>query len=190
MKKIPNIFLRSDDRSVVIPTPNPEASWVFDGEGLATRKYDGSCCRITEEDGMRTLWKRYDCKRGKKPPEGFVAAQEPDAITGHHPGWFRCDRSKPDDKYFFEGFDRNKRQQTGTYELCGPKVQGNPEGLRSHLLLLHGDDIVFGVPRDFEGLKEFLRPLGIEGIVFHHADGRMAKIRTEDFGLTRLAYLF
>jgi hypothetical protein len=45
------------------------------------------------------------------------------------------------------------------------------------------------VPRDFEGLRSFLKTLDsrfspghlAEGIVFHHPDGRRAKIKRKDF---------
>lgn len=38
---------------------------------------------------------------------------------------------------------------------------------------------------DFDGLREFMRPLNIEGIVFHRADGEMCKIRKADYGMER-----
>lgn len=40
-------------------------------------------------------------------------------------------------------------------------------------------------PRDFDGLRAWLDGKDIEGIVFHHPDGRMAKIKLRDFGLRR-----
>jgi hypothetical protein len=39
------------------------------------------------------------------------------------------------------------------------------------------------IPRDFEGLKEYLSAKQMEGMVFHHPDGRMAKIKKRDFRL-------
>ena len=44
---------------------------------------------------------------------------------------------------------------------------------------------VLDCPRTFDGIREFLAPLDIEGIVFHHPDGRMVKIRKDDYGLNR-----
>lgn len=38
-------------------------------------------------------------------------------------------------------------------------------------------------PHDFEGIKGFLAENVIEGLVWHHPDGRMAKIKRRDFGL-------
>jgi hypothetical protein len=37
----------------------------------------------------------------------------------------------------------------------------------------------------FDGLRAWLAERDIEGLVFHHSDGRMAKIRKADFGLAR-----
>jgi hypothetical protein len=39
--------------------------------------------------------------------------------------------------------------------------------------------------RDFDGLKAYLTEKDVEGIVFHHPDGRKAKIKKRDFGLNR-----
>jgi hypothetical protein len=74
----------------------------------------------------------------------------------------------------------------GTYELVGPKIQGNPERRVKHELISHEYSDPYEIPnRTFEGIKEFMRDLDIEGIVFHHPDGRMAKIKKKDFGMTR-----
>ena len=53
MKKIPTIFERDwdGDRSRVLPIPVAEADWVFAGEGVATRKYDGTACLIHDYSG-------------------------------------------------------------------------------------------------------------------------------------------
>jgi len=74
-----------------------------------------------------------------------------------------------------------------TYELCGPKVQGNPEDFDTHTLVRHGYyDLNLNMENSsFESLKEYLSVVNIEGIVFHHPDGRMCKIRKSDFGIKR-----
>lgn len=85
MKKIPTLFEREyKDHKVVkvLPKVHPGMEWVLEGEGIATVKYDGSCCAVI--DGK--FYKRYDCKKGKVPPEGFIPCCEPDKITGHWPG--------------------------------------------------------------------------------------------------------
>lgn len=40
-------------------------------------------------------------------------------------------------------------------------------------------------PRRFDLLREWFRGKNIEGIVWHHPDGRMVKIKKKDFGLGR-----
>jgi len=43
------------------------------------------------------------------------------------------------------------------------------------------------VPRTFDGIRGFLETMDIEGLVFHHPDGRMAKIKKRDYGQQRKA---
>ena len=185
MKKISTLFKKDpNDLGRVINEKNPENQWVFDGEGIATRKYDGTATAIINGE----LYKRYDVKHGRQIPDGAIACQEADAITGHHPHWLKCDRSKAEDKYFFEGFDALEIKEDATYELCGNKVQGNPEKIEGHKLVKHGIEVLPITDLSFEALKEYLSDTGndIEGIVFHHkADGRMCKLRKSDFKIKR-----
>jgi len=121
-------------------------------------------------------------------PADAIPCQEADPITGHHPHWVKCDRNKPEDKYFFEAFDALENKEDGTYELCGPKIQGNPEKLEKHKLIKHGSETLLLPLLNFENLKNYLLDPSnnIEGIVFHHIyDGRMCKLRKSDFGVTR-----
>ena len=185
MKKISTLYKKNPESlGLVINEINPENQWVFDGEGIPTRKYDGTACAVI--DGL--LYKRYDVKKGRKVPDGAIPCQEADAITGHHPHWLKCDRSKNEDKYYFEGFDALENKEDGTYELCGEKIQGNPEKIQGHKLIKHGCEVLELGSLDFEYLKEFLSDSSndIEGIVFHHiSDGRMCKLRKSDFGVRR-----
>ena len=82
MKKIVSLFQRNyDGDRLVRDDLVPGAEWVAAGEGVATRKHDGTCCMW--RDGR--LWKRHELKAGKTAPEGFEAAQAPDATTGDVP---------------------------------------------------------------------------------------------------------
>lgn len=189
MKKMTTLFKKDpNDLGRVINEVNPENQWVFDGEGIPTRKWDGTACAIINGE----LYKRYDAKRGKKAPEGAIPCQEPDEITGHHPHWVKCDRNNPADQYHFEGYNSLAelgKVEDGTYELIGKKVQGNPEKIEEHHLVKHGAKVLIGLinPMTFENLKEYLEKVNIEGIVFHHkTDGRMCKIRKSDFGIKRI----
>jgi hypothetical protein len=179
MKKIPTIFLRnSKNMKEILPQHNPECEWVFNGEGVATRKYDGTCCKI--ENGY--FWKRREVKIGQQIPVSFVEEQF-DQNTGKRVGWVLVDCNDKQDMYHCEAFNR---QPDGTYELLGPKINGNPEKFDKHVLFAHSDAETYDdCPRDMEGLKAWLTERDIEGIVFHHPDGRMSKIKKRDFGLKR-----
>jgi len=181
MEKIPTLFMRNYETNRLVRNAIvPDTEWVANGEGIATRKYDGTACLIL--DGK--FYRRYEAK--KQPPTNFIPSQDPDPITGHWVGWVPCKREEPGDKYHWEAFDNLDDKTDGTYELCGPKVQGNPEGFEKHVLIRHTDAEQFpDCPRDFEGLREWLRERDIEGIVFHHPEGRMAKIKKKDFGMRR-----
>jgi hypothetical protein len=133
------------------------------------------------------LYKRYDAKQGKTPPAGFEPAQDYDPVTGHMPGWILVNDG-PEDRWHREAFAAWPDAPDGTYELCGPKIQANPEGYQTHQLIPHGlpqASWVADAPRDFDGIREYLRTRNIEGIVWHHPDGRMVKIKTKDFGIKR-----
>jgi hypothetical protein len=182
LRKIPTIFIRDlcAQPALVTPEVTPGCEWVIAGEGVATRKYDGMCCAMIDGD----LWKRREVKLGKPVPSGFVQTDE-DSVTGKKFGWLLCGTG-PDDKYFRAAVGNRPVPESGTYELLGPKVQGNPEGYESLYLMKHSKALVLlNVPLTFYGLWEYLKGNDIEGIVFHHEDGRMAKIKGKDFGIKR-----
>lgn len=187
MKKIISVFQRNYDGDRLIRDEVvPGAEWVMAGEGVATRKYDGACCMV--KGGV--LFKRYDAKHGKQPPIGFTPAQDPDPVTGHWPGWVKVGDG-PEDRWFREAFSHPHNGifsgglPDGTYEAVGPHFQGNPENSGSDCIVIHGLEQFHECPRDFEGIREFLHGRDIEGIVFHHPDGRMAKVKKKDYGMKR-----
>lgn len=182
MQKIKSLFQRNytGDR-LVYNEVVPGSEWVQRGEGIATRKWDGTSCLVKQGQ----LFKRYDAKHGKTPPEGFVPAQEPDAVTGHWPGWVPVLTGNPADRWHLEAVVGDHSQECGfadgTYELCGPKVQSNAESLDAHYLIRHGEEKLPDCPTDFEGLREYFKDKQIEGVVWHHPDGRMVKCKRRDF---------
>lgn len=183
MKKIPTIFERDweGDRSRVVDKPNPAAAWVFAGEGVATRKIDGTSCMI--RGGQ--FFKRREVKKGQTPPPEFELADY-DEETGKTVGWMPVTYAA-EDKWHQEALVNSGAMQDGTYEAVGPHFQGNPEKHERDTLVSH-DALAIddgAVPRAFDGLREWLVGKDIEGIVWHHPDGRMAKIKLRDFGLKR-----
>ena len=181
MKKISTLFKKNPENlGRVIDEINPENEWALT-EGVATRKFDGTAAAIINGE----LYKRYDVKKGKQVHEGAIPCQEPDEITGHWPHWVKCKRENPEDKYFFEAFDKKEFKSDATYELCGTKINGNRENITGHYLLRHGIDRLYVDDRSFDGIKKYLTDNDFEGIVFHHPDGRMCKIRKSDFGIKR-----
>lgn len=188
MQKIISLFKRDYEGTCLVYDEIVEgAEWVANGEGKATRKWDGTCCIV--QDGK--LFRRYDAKHGKTPPEGFIAAQAPDPNTGHWPGWILVG-DDPGDRWHREAWEYgcdcfdHEFINGQTYELCGPKVQGNPERFSRHLLVPHGLDNMEDAPRTFHELRDFLAEHDYEGIVWHHPDGRMVKIKAKDFGIKRV----
>lgn len=179
MKKIPTLFQRDpDNMRRVLSEVHPDCQWVLDGEGIATRKYDGTCCLV--RDGA--LYKRREIKPDKQTPDGFEQEGEPDPNTGKIVGWVPVLFDSPGDKYHVAAMiNHGQIPKDGTYELCGPKVQGNPEGYEGLCLIAHEDANRIDAPRDYEGLREFLADFPHEGIVWHHPDGRMAKLKVRDF---------
>ena len=179
MKKIISLFARNYETDRLVRNEIVAgAEWVAVGEGVATRKLDGTCCMV--RDGK--LYKRYDAKGGKLAPPGFEPAQEPDPETGHWPGWLPVGDGS-EDRWHREAF--TSPLADGSYEMCGPKVQGNPEHYGAHVLVGHGGEVLRDCPRTFDALREYLRARDIEGIVWHHEDGSMVKIKGKDFGLRR-----
>lgn len=182
MQKIISLFQRNYDGDRLVRNEvTPGAEWVINGEGVATRKWDGTCCKI--EKGQ--LYKRYDAKHGKTPPVGFIPAQDPDPVTGHWPGWLIVGDG-PEDKWFrvgwVGGIDDNGPLPDATYELVGPKINGNKDQFDKHTLIKHGSKVL-DAPRNFVDLRYwFAEIVHIEGVVWHHPDGRMVKIKTKDFG--------
>lgn len=190
MKKIPTLFVRIFDKNKIVGIENKVSDpslecFISDDEsinGIATVKYDGACCMIKDD----VLYKRYDAKKGKTPPEGAIPCCEPDPVTGHHPHWVECKESNPADKWFFKACSNYMVMyghiQNGTYEAIGPHFQGNPYKLQYDTLRRHGIAHIT-VERTFDGIKDYLTNHEIEGIVFWKDGEPRCKIKRSDFGL-------
>lgn len=184
MQKIPTLFVRDEqDRNRLTRVVDPRCQWVVDGEGVATRKYDGTCVML---DDAGNWWARREVKPGKETPPYFVQAGH-DEITGKTMGWIPIEHSTWS-SWHAEALANNGPAEgiTGTFELIGPKVNGNPERAEEHMLVEHAFAVHVDVPElTFDGIRKTVLALaekdGCEGIVWHHDDGRMVKIKARDF---------
>lgn len=183
MKKIPSLFKRDyEGARLVYDEVVPGCEWVLAGEGVATRKHDGTACLVQEGK----LYKRYDAKKGKTPPEGFIPCEDaPDPNTGHWPGWLLVGDG-PEDRWHREAWEfAGASLPGGTYELVGPKIQGGAEFWSPCQQLVRHGVMEFVLPRPltFVSIRGFLTEHEMEGVVWHHPDGRACKIKRKDFGL-------
>ena len=183
MKKIPTLFVRKfEGRKIVEVTPEiaPGCEEAF-LHGASTMKIDGSCCAIINGK----FYKRYDAKKGKKPPKGAIPCCDPDPVTGHWPHWVKVDENNPSDKWFVEAYKRtwyDASPRDGTYEAIGPHFNGNPHNYPVDVLQAHGLCIVT-LDRTFEGVRDWLANHKEEGIVFWLDGEPVCKIKRTDFGL-------
>jgi len=193
-------------RSGTSASDGKEAGEIFGtlGDSASQKQRQGgqSTTKPTSSDARNASWISYLSTL----PEGISTALTcphcgsnqttqyviPDPVTGHMPGWLLVD-DRPEDKYHIEAWAnrnwihgmRTPDAIDGTYELCGPKVNGNPERFDRHVLVLHGYERLPDAPREFFALKRYFEEHNFEGIVWHHADGRMVKIKARDFGIDR-----
>jgi len=195
MKKIPTLFRRNpESMNLVLPEINPACDWVIRGEGRAYIKLDGTCCMIL--DGK--LYKRRVVKKLHPTPPDFTSVDF-DKITGKAFGWVDAVAGAQSDKYHWMAWPHVPGMPShfladGTYELVGPKIQGGVERAYDiHTLVKHDDpklriEAYAGPQGDsvsYQHIKTAMREFDHEGIVWHHPDGRMAKIKAIDFGFPK-----
>ncbi|QWF85654.1 hypothetical protein [Amycolatopsis sp. CA-230715] len=186
MEKIPTLFER-DERFRVVDRPRAECAWVFDGAGVGTEKLDGTNVRLTVRSGLLVrVEKRRNPSKAQKQ-QGIVD------------GWYIDTAENSNDDRWILAAAANTDVSTwpdGEYpcEALGPRIQGNPLALSDHLCVPFNSHAptVPDVPRSYHELRDFLTTLDskfspghlAEGIVFHHPDGRRAKIKRKDFPRT------
>lgn len=195
MPKLESPFVRKvNDKGEYILTDEitPGYEWVFNDESvMAIEKLHGTNVSIIIEGGnITSIWNRTE-----RIP--FINKPKKHITEGILNSWERgyCDLLE-DGQHFGE--------------LIGPKVNGNPYKLDVHLWIPFGtfaqNHLKFKswgkYPKDFKTISEWMRDLiplywtmkhgmqkdkeghyigFVEGIVFTHPDGRMAKIRKDMF---------
>jgi hypothetical protein len=183
MEKIPTLFER-DDHFKVVDRLRPECDWVMRGEGTPTEKLDGTNIRLTVRSGqiVRVEKRRNPTKVQKQ--QGIVD------------GWYAdADEYSAEDKWILAAAGNTDvsgwPDGEHSCEALGPRIQGNPLQLGDLVCVPFNLEVPAyqDVPRSYAGLREFLVTLDsrfapghlAEGIVFHHPDGRRAKIKRKDF---------
>lgn len=190
MQKIPTLFVRDFDSrpAYVTHKVTPGCEWVLAGEGVPTHKYDGTCVMF---DGT-AWWARREVRADRTPPPHYLQISH-DENTGKSVGWepiaqsqfvrFHAQALAAAELAEVAGHD--EPWPVGTYELIGPKINGNPEKCDKHWLIAHANAVPLPVDElTFDGIRDAVLQLnraGVEGLVWHHPDGRMAKIKAKDF---------
>ena len=187
MNKIPTIFARVNNKIT-----NAYVKQVVDfpfANSIATEKLDGTNVRLTIRNHILVrLEKRFNPSKQSKE-KGII-----------EPWYIDAQQLDPSDAYIWEAARNTKLEMVpdGEWsgEAVGPKIQGNPLNLNDHRVMLFsleqavsGLPVFENVPITFEELKVWLpqqkskygNDCGIEGVVWHAPDGRMAKIKTKDF---------
>lgn len=167
---------------------NPGCEWVLAGEGVPTRKWDGTCCLLHRAwpNFDRKFYRRlkWDAEKGPPPAKWIHHTLNLDERSGH--GWLEVGDG-PEDWQHRQAMQRPEFLflPEGTYELVGQRIGKNPERLTDPLPLLvrHGNQRLSEPVRTFHGFRDWLSFMPYEGAVFHHPDGRMAKVTRHGFGL-------
>ena len=134
-------------------------------------------------DGTR-WWARREVKPGMPwPPEFDVI--EVDRVTHKAVGWIPAEFSSFA-KFWREAIAEGASYAAGTYELIGPRINGNPDGVIGHTLVRHAEDVIACPDRTHRGIREVLDAApDMEGLVFWRTpgdpDSAMAKIKRKDF---------
>src|SRR3990167_11372177 len=186
MPKLESPFVRETMNGEYVVTPKIAEGyeWVFEDESvMAIEKLHGTNVSILIQDGVIvSIWNRTEripfFNKGKKHIiEGL--------LNSYERGYMEF---LPDGQHFGE--------------LIGEKVNGNPYKIKGHLWLPfetycqnHLKYKSWGkYPKTFESISEWFKTLMplytlkhgdkegfVEGVVFYHKDGRMAKIRKDMF---------
>ncbi|MFK8104105.1 MAG: DUF5565 family protein [Saprospiraceae bacterium] len=186
MKKIMTIFDRNWDTDRKV---NAKLIVDFDfSAAIATEKLDGMNIRLTIRQAAVV---RVEKRRNPSK------IQKAKGIT--EPWYVDADLDNSQDKWIFDAVKNTDFSEVKdgewSAEAIGENIQGNPLNLDKNIVFIFSlpelkDKITLSnVPTEFNALKEYLATqksvIGqdtlIEGIVWHHPDGRMVKIKRKDF---------
>jgi hypothetical protein len=186
MPKLESPFVRKEinGRYILTPEITKGYEWVFEDESvMAIEKLHGTNVSIVIEEGqIKSIWNRTERILFFNKGKSFI-------IDGVLESFRRGYTDLLDDGQHFG-------------ELIGEKVNGNPYKIKGHLWIPfetfaqnHLKYKSWGkYPKDFKSISEWFKELiplyasmsgnrngFVEGIVFTHPDGRMAKLRRDMF---------
>ncbi len=157
-------------------------------EAIATEKLDGMNIRITLRAGVVV---RVEKRRNP------TKVQKQNGIS--NPWYVDAEESNTQDKWIFDAVKNTdfSEVQDGEWsaEAIGKNIQGNPLQLENNQVFIFSLPdwkariTLKDVPTDFEAIKAYLverksllnEAAPIEGIVWHHPNGEMVKIKRKDF---------
>ncbi len=188
MNKIPTIFERDPKTYKVTAEIRPECLWILSEEAIATEKLDGMNVRLTTRRGEIVRVERRNNPTKQQKARGIV---EP---------WYR-EAFRDADQHIIKatGFTDVSKWCDGEHccEAIGPSLQNNPLGLKDPVCVsidLGSDSCCLALKTqylatDFDVFRQWILMLEssyspghpAEGVVFHHWDGRRAKIKRKDF---------
>eukprot|EP01130_Rhizamoeba_saxonica_P013548 TRINITY_DN5791_c0_g1_i2.p1 TRINITY_DN5791_c0_g1~~TRINITY_DN5791_c0_g1_i2.p1 ORF type:complete len:261 (-),score=69.13 TRINITY_DN5791_c0_g1_i2:70-852(-) len=205
---------------------------------VATIKHDGTCSYIQiNDDGLLQIYKRYDIRPGKGrtiPEDAIMGAINENGVADIC--WINITKSlSPGDAHFLGAYKRDEDLnitelsmvnmispdefslewvpisdiKPGTYELIGPKVQGNiyklpTEDIIEHTLMKKKKMRLSEIPRHYfvehgifpvtdteftietfelETVRDYIVERRIEGLVFHCSDGSLFKVNRGHIGV-------
>ena len=152
MKKTLSLFQRNyDGDRLVRDELVPGAEWVAAGEGVATRKHDGTCCMW--RDGK--LWKRYELKAGKPALDAVTAAiavlEDDQHFNAGRGAVFTHDGRNELDASLMDGLTRKAGAVAGVRRVKNPILLARAILERSEHVMMVGD-----------GAEAFAREQGVE----------------------------
>lgn len=205
MRKIPSLYVRLE-RSSLVDTDKvtPGCGWVFQPQThlFISIKRDGT--PVLYREGLwyqrRSLKSKLDPgNEGIPKPVDFTPCQpapgyDDESKQWEWPGWVPLENQfkKLVDEAVISRGGMKEVEDGFTFELCGPKINANPEGLDTHHLFIHASEIVMTTAQDTPltttYLMQVVKTIKHEGVVIYSGnivDGAMqcAKLKKRDLGL-------
>jgi hypothetical protein len=183
MRRIPSAFVR--DPETGFPTGQPAFDWFAAGHGVAYRKWDGKPCLLEQHDDGWAFYRGIRLEPGDPVPLRLArTSPEGDRIAT---GWLPISGEDDHEDPLFAALGNLGNRTTvlpGSYELCGPGINDNPEGLDEPTLLHHRLLAYLHVPRQLDPLIYWLAEYDDpgEGIVWWYGDAA-CQITRLDVGL-------